>query len=398
MVELPKNSFWGFCGIIVTVQPNRLNPLGERLMKWIGPTFCLLLLALLSACSGAPDLSSMVMEATATPAKPDPTLNIFSQDDALDRATLDNFESQFGIRVNYATPASDTSGLADIRTGLANYDLVVLSDTLVGMLRSNGLFAPLNQENIPNFKNLDPVFANALYDPGNRYCVPYQWGTMGLGYRRQEVGQNSPGWADFFEANTLPRLGLPDDSRLSLAAALLYLGYSPNTTDVLEIAQARQLLENHASQIVVYPPAAGAALLAGGQVDFLFARSGTILALQDRDPTLDYAIPAEGAPMWVDNLCLLRGADQPKLAEAFINYILEAPVSAALTQATHNSLTNSAALTLLKETHRPDPILYPDADTRQRLFSLVNIDPASAQHYDQIWAELTNSFEKAESN
>lgn len=367
-------------------------------MKWIGPTFCLLLLALLSACSGAPDLSSMVKEATATPAKPDPTLNIFSQDDTLDQATLNNFESQFGIKVHYATFASDAGGLADIRTGLTNYDLVVLSDTLAGMLRSNGLFAPLNQENIPNFKNLDPAFANPLYDPGNRYCVPYQWGTMGLGYRRQGAGQDSPDWADFFEANTSPRLGLPDDSRLSLAAALLYLGYSPNTTDGLEIAQARQLLENHASQIVIYPPAAGSALLAGGQVDFLFARSGAILTLRDRDPMLEYAIPAEGTPMWVDNLCLLRGADQPKLAEAFINYILEAPVSAALAQATHNSLTNNAALALLKETHRPDPIFYPDADTRQRLFSLVNIDPASAQHYDQIWTELTNSFERAEAN
>lgn len=102
--------------------------------------------------------------------------------------------------------------------------------------------------------------------------------------------------------------------------------------------------------------------------------------------------------MWVDNLCLLQGADQPKLAEAFINYILEAPVSAALAQASHNSSPNGAALTLLKETNQPDPILYPDNDTRQRLFSLVNIDPAAAQRYDQIWAELTADFDEAKSN
>lgn len=366
-------------------------------MNWISLTCCLLLLALLNACSGAPDLSVM-MEATATPLKPDPTLNIFSQDDALDRATLENFESQFGAKVNYAFFATDVSGLADIRTGLADYDLVVLNDTWVGSLRSNGLFAPLNHENIPNLKNLDPAFVNPLFDPGNRYCAPYQWGTMGLGYKRQAANQNPPTWADFFEGKTSLRLGLPDDSRLALAAALLYLGYSPNTTNDLEIAQARQLLENHADQIVVYAPEVGSALLAGGKVDYLFARSGVILALRDRDPAFDYAIPAEGAPMWIDNLCLLRGADQPKLAEAFINYLLEARVSAALAQANHTSLTNATALTQLQETQRPDPILYPDSDIRQRLFALVTIDPAAAQHYAQIWAKLTLNFERAEPN
>lgn len=367
------------------------------MMKWISSICCLFLLALLAACAGTPDLS-LVMEATATPAKPDLTLDIFSQDDAFDRTTLKNFESQFGIKINYATYATDASGLADIRTGLARYDLVVLSDTLVGSLRSDGLFAPLDLENIPNFKNLDPVFVNARFDPGNRYCMPFQWGTMGLGYNKQTIKSSSPGWPDFFEATTPRRLGLPNDSRLALGAALLYLGYSPNTTNTLELAEARRILEERASQIVIYAPAAGSTLLAGGQVDFLFARSGAILTLRDRDPNFEYTLPFEGTVMWVDNLCLLRGSDQPKLAEAFINYILEAPVSLTLAQANRNSLPNVAALTLLKETKQPDPILYPDTDTRQRLFSLVTIDPAATQNYNQLWAELTTSFEQAESN
>lgn len=366
-------------------------------MKWISSTCCLFLLALLTACAGAADLSA-VMQATATPNKSNPSLTIFSQDDALDPVTLNNFESQFGVKINYATFATDASGLADIRTGLANYDLVVLSDTLVGSLRSEGLFAPLDHENIPNFKNLDPAFVSPLFDPGNRYCMPYQWGTVGLGYNRQAVGQNPPSWADFFEAKTPRRLGLPDDSRLALAAALLYLGHSPNTTNALELGEARRVLQEHAGQIVVYTPMNASTVLTSGQVDFLFARSGTILTLHDRDLAFEYVIPREGATMWVDNLCLLTGADQPKLVEAFINYILEAPVSVALAQANRTSLPNAAALTLLKTTNQPNPLLYPDTDTRQRLFSLVNVDTAAIQIYDQIWAELTPNFEMAEPN
>jgi spermidine/putrescine-binding protein len=129
-------------------------------------------------------------------------------------------------------------------------------------------------------------------------------------------------------------------------------------------------------------------LLASGQVDFLFARGGVVLGLREHDAAFDYVIPGEGSLIWIDNLCLLAGAAQPRLAETFINYVLEAPVSVALAQANHNSLPNTAALALLERTDRENLALYPNTDTRQRLFFLVNLDPATTQHYDQTWADF----------
>jgi spermidine/putrescine transport system substrate-binding protein len=354
-------------------------------MKWTGSTILLFLLGLLAACANVSALS-VGRGPTPTPTPPAQTLNIYSQEQVIDPATLAHFENRFGIKIIYATAAEDESGLADIQAGLADYDLVILSDLLVGSLRAEGLFAPLNKENIPNFKNIDPAFLNPLFDPGNRYCVPYQWGTWSLGYNLEGAGKDVHGWEDFFKANRLLRLGLPDDSRLALGAALLYLGYSPNTTDNLEIGAASELWRNHAGPIVIYAPAQGPALLADGQVDLLFARSGTVLGLMASKPTLRYVIPEEGSLLWLDNICLLAEASHPPLAETFINYLLDAEVGAALAHATRAGSPNKAALSLLHPADKANPALYPDDLLRQRLFTLVNVDPATDELYKQAWA------------
>jgi spermidine/putrescine transport system substrate-binding protein len=360
-------------------------------MKWIIITILQFLLGWqIIACSDAPAMS-LIADPTAAPAAPPARLNIFSQDQVIDPATLANFEAEFGVKVNYATATDHQTGLADIQAGLAQYDLVILDNILVASLRASGLFAPLNKDNIPNFKNIDPAFANPLFDPGNRYCVAYQWGTMGVGYNLQTTGPKAKNWADFFEANSQLRLGLPDDSRISLAAALLYMGHSPNTTNELEIAGARELLQRHSGQIITYAPGTGQALLADSQVDLIFARSGVILQLMETNPDINYVIPDEGSVIWIDSLCLLANSSHPELAETFINYILEPQVGATLVKATHYSSPNLAALPLLDPADLNNPMLYPDDDARQRLFFLVIVDPATTQIYNQIWADLMTS-------
>lgn len=357
-------------------------------MKWMYASICQLFLSLLlAACADAPAIS-LVIAPTVTPTKPADRLNIFSQDQAIDPATLANFEARFEVKVNYATVAEHETGLADIQAGLANYDLAILSDTLVASLRGGGLFAPLDKSHIPNFKNIDPTFANPLFDPGNRYCAAYQWGAMGLGYNLSTTGRELQSWADFFEADPPLRLGLPDDNRLALATGLLYLGYSPNTTNDLEIAQAQELLTQHAGQFITYAPTTGQALLANGQVDLLFARNGAISQMMTSNPTLRYTLPSEGSLIWVDSLCLLATTSHPELAETFINYILNPQVSAALADETHYASPNQAALPWLNPLDRNNPALYPDDDLRRRLFFLVNVDPAASQRYQQTWTGL----------
>ena len=47
----------------------------------------------------------------------------------------------------------------------------------------------LDKSKLPNYKNLDPdlMAKVAQHDPGNKYAIPYLWGTTGIGYNIDKV-------------------------------------------------------------------------------------------------------------------------------------------------------------------------------------------------------------------
>ncbi|OQY29123.1 MAG: hypothetical protein B6I38_08535 [Anaerolineaceae bacterium 4572_5.1] len=103
------------------------------------------------------------------------------------------------------------------------------------MMRAESMFAPLDKANIPNFDNIAPAFINPSYDPGNRYCIPYQWGTTGIGYNIQATGREIHGWSDVFDSDFAGKVVMLEEPRETFAAILLYLGYSlmPHTKNSL---------------------------------------------------------------------------------------------------------------------------------------------------------------------
>jgi spermidine/putrescine transport system substrate-binding protein len=134
------------------------------------------LLAVLSSCGGTPEPAP-----SPTPEAADQVLNIYNWDTYIDPAVLTNFEREFGVKIRYDLYESNEAMLATVEAGTTDYDIVVPTDYMVEIMHKAGLLAPLDRANIPNFENLAPSFVSPAYDPGNRYCVPYQWGTMGIG-------------------------------------------------------------------------------------------------------------------------------------------------------------------------------------------------------------------------
>jgi spermidine/putrescine transport system substrate-binding protein len=181
---------------------------------------------------------------------------------------------------------------------------------------------------------------------------------------------------------------------MALGVALLYLGYSPNTTSPSEIATARDFLIAHGKQIAIYAPETGEELLAAGEVDLAFDYSGDILGLMSEDPDIRYLIPDEGSIIWTDSMCIPAGSPNKELAESFINYILDAQVGATLSNYTRYSSPNTAALPYVSEADRNNPALYPQADLRQRLFYITDVGPEATQLYDQAWSEVLAAHEK----
>lgn len=349
----------------------------------------LALILLVSACTPT---AAPTPEPTAeiVPVAEDNVLNIYNWDDYMDDTILAAFEEEFGITINYTTYTSNEELIDVLMAGPVDYDLVVPSDYAVEFLRRESQFGSLDKTNIPNFENIAPTFINPSYDPGNRYCIPYQWGTTGVGYNIKATGKEISSWADVFDPVYEGRVSFMEEPREAFAAILLYLGYSPNTTNQVELDEATEFFKSHADQIAVFAPDTGQDLLAAGEVDIAHEYNGDIFQIMADNPDIRYMIPSEGAMIWSDNLCLLADAPNKENAEKFMNYLLDAEVGAALSNYLRYASPNQAALPFLNEADRNHPGLYPPEEVLARMFFFADVGSAG-QLYDDAWSDVLAS-------
>ena len=118
------------------------------------------------------------------------------------------FRTKYGITVNYDTYSSNEEMLAKLQAGASGYDVIIPSDYTVAIMISQNMLEPIDVTKLANFGNLDPRFINRDYDPGNKYTIPYQWGTTGLIYD-STTGPSAPkNWADLWDPAYNGRLGI----------------------------------------------------------------------------------------------------------------------------------------------------------------------------------------------
>ena len=345
-------------------------------------------LLILSACAGIAQTAAPTETATQVSAgagSEAQVLNFHNWETYIDPKILRDFDKKFNTKINYTLYSSNEQLLEDVHANPGAYDLVVPSDYMLTIMRRENLVTPLNKDNVPNLKNIDPAFLNMPFDPGNRYCVPYQWGTGGIGYNIKKTGREIKQWADLFDPAFAGRVAMLNDPRMSLAAVLLYLGYSPNTTNHAEIEQARDFLISQSKQIKTYTLNAGQDLLVNGDVDITVEWSGDIYQVMKDHPDLRYAIPEEGTIVWVDNICVMANAPHPELAEKFINYLLEPQVGAALSNFIRYASPNKASLPFINKEDLSNVSLYPSEATRRLMFFLADLGPDDTNFYNAAW-------------
>jgi spermidine/putrescine transport system substrate-binding protein len=315
-------------------------------------------------------------------------LSVYNWSSYIDPDAIAQFEKQFGVQVKYDTYESNEDLYAKLKPGNPGYDIVFPSDYMVTTMGKENLLEELNPQNIPNIKNIDETFLNPPFDPGNKYSLPYQWGTMGIGYNIKKTGGEIDGWGAMFNPKFKGRVGLLDDMRNTMAAVLIYQGYDPNTTNPDEINKARDFLIEHKDEITAFAPDTGQLLLAQGEVDLTLEWSGDIFQVMEENPDLRYVIPKEGTTVWTDNMAIAKGAPHKELAEKFINFILDPEVGAKISNFIRYATPNKAARDkgLIKQEDLKNPSIYPTPDIFTRLKYIKDIGEATAL-YDEAWTE-----------
>jgi spermidine/putrescine transport system substrate-binding protein len=322
----------------------------------------------------------------ATNARDEPKLNFYNWTDYIGDDTLSGFTEASGIEVTYDNFSTNDEMEAKIASGAAGYDLVVPSDNFLRRFLRSGLLSPLDHDLLPNLGNLERRFAEADYDPGNRYSVPWAWGTTGLAYSASQLGEVT-GFSAYDLAAAQGRATILDEARDGLAVGLLKLGHDPNTTDEGQLAEAVTVLlelKKRLGQItsdVIEP-------LTSGQVPLAQAYSGDAFQARDTNPDVAYAIPAEGGLSYVDLLCVPKDAPHAENAHRFINHILEPQVGAALANAIRYGSPNEAAKQFIEPELLDDPLVYPPAEQLAKLPFTKDLGADVEARYADAWTRV----------
>lgn len=322
-----------------------------------------------------------------------PTLRLFNFPDYLDPGLVDEFAEVYGVDIVQDFFDTNEAMLARLQAGGGGggFDVVVASDYMVGILVEDDRLQPLDPTLLPNRGGLHDLFTALPFDPENRFSVPYQWGTTGLGIRTDRVVGSEEDWATWgliFDPARGARFALLDDPRESIGAALLYLGYSVNSTEPGELALAELLLSQTRDRAAAFTPATtGRDLLVAGELDVSHNHSGDIGAAQEESEVVAYVIPREGAVVWADNMVIPRGSDAAYTAHVFMNFILDPAVGARLTNYSRYSSPNEAAWPMLDDELRARMDLLLEGGGMDRL-EFIEDQGEDRRLYDQMWTRI----------
>jgi putrescine transport system substrate-binding protein len=300
-------------------------------------------------------------------------LNIYNWSDYIDDRTIPLFQALTNLRVNYDVYSSNEDLLAKMRSGPTDYDIIVPTNNFIPTYMKLDLIEPLRQDLIPNLTNLDKEFVETDYDPGNRYTVPWQWGTTGIGFNRKQAGAKVDSWAAVFEPSSAMggHVTLLREVTDLIGCALIHLGRSPNSIDDGDLADVVKLVRSIKPELKGFTTDTYIDELAANETWLAQGWSGDVFQAQDQNEDVSYVIPKEGSLRFVDVMAVPKGAPHAGNAARFMNYVLHPKVQARISSYVSYGTPVSLAKPLLPPDQTKDPTIYPPAETKLSILTLT---------------------------
>ena len=299
-----------------------------------------------------------------------------------------DFEELTGIKVNYTLFSTNEELYAKLRAGGTNYDIIVPSDYMIGRMIDEGMLEKLDFGNIPNYENVDETYKNMNFDPNNEYSVPLFWGVVGIIYNKGMVDEaDLTGWDILWNEKYSGNMLMFSNSRDAFALSLMDLGYSFNTTNPDELAEAAEHLKEQKPLVQAYVMDEIYDKMEGGEAAVAPYYNGDAVLMMDVNEDLDFYLPDETS-IFIDSMCIPKGASNKEAAELYINYMCEATVAAANSYYVGYSTPIHAAYELLDEELQESEIAYPDAVMLSELDSFLTLPEDTNRIIDGYWTEI----------
>jgi spermidine/putrescine transport system substrate-binding protein len=336
---------------------------------------------------GLASAAALVLGASAADAAGE--LNIYNWGNYTSPELIKKFEAAYDVKVSITDYDSNDAALAKIRAGGHGFDIVVPSASFIPVWIGEGLLLETRPDQMENFKNVDPRWADVPYDPGRRYTVPWQWGTTGITLNTK-VYKGDPNTSAIFldpPPELVGKINIVPEMTEIIMLTVLYYGGKPCTDDKEILKKVRDKLAEAKTKWVSMdygtPEQYGKGdFSAGVNWNGYSARARLI------NPDIVFGFPKEGFPVWMDNVSVLKDAKNPDNAKLFQNFIMDPQNAALITNFAvyRDGIMGSEAY--YSADLKAAPEVNMSKETLDKGHFSLTCPPDVQQLYSRIWTEI----------
>ena len=329
------------------------------------------------------------------------TLNVFNwgeymslgQDGAMHVNKV--FEAITGIKVNYQTFDNNEGMYTKLKSGGANYDVIIPSDYMIAKMIKEDMLQPLDWSLIPNATlYIDEKYMDLDYDPGNVYSVPYTWGTVGIIYNSTLVDEVPDSWDALWDERYANDILMFGNSRDAFAIALLKNGLSLNPKTIEDVEIAREDLIAQKTVVQAYVNDEIFDKMCGGEAALAPYYAGDALTMMEENPDLGFVSPKEGTNLFTDAAVIPKNALNVEAAHMYINFLNEVDVALANAEYIYYPTPHTGAYELLDEELKENPVAYPSEEILENTEVFTILDEEISTAMDTAWSDI-RSFNQA---
>ncbi len=317
---------------------------------------------------------------------------VYNWGEYMDPEVLDMFEEETGIKVVYDEFETNEIMYPKIEAGASEYDVICPSDYMIQKLIDNDLLQELNFDNIPNAKaNISEQYFSQSqeFDPGNKYSIPYCWGTVGILYNKTMVSEPIDSWSILWDEQYKDNILMQDSVRDAFMVALKSLGYSMNSMNDTELQAAKDALIEQKPLVQAYVIDQVRDKMIGNEAAIGVIYSGEAIFTQRENSDLEYVIPKEGTNVWIDSWVITKDSKNVENAEKFIDFMCRPEIALKNFEYITYSTPNEGARALIEdEDIKNSTIAFPDLSQYSELETFQYLGEDGDQLYNDLWKEV----------
>lgn len=324
--------------------------------------------------------------------KKEEVVYVYSWGDYIDPEVVKLFEKETGIRVILDEFDTNESMYPRVAEGAVHYDVLCPSDYMIQKLISNDLIQPLDFTKLPDAKKYigEEFFKQAeSFDPGNKYSVPYCWGTVGIIYDKTKVTEPVDSWNILWSDKYTGQILMQDSARDSMMIPLKLMGKSLNETDKDVLAQAQEMLIKQKPLVQAYVVDEVKDKLINSEATMGVIFSGEAPIILKENPNMAFIIPKEGTNLWIDGWVITKDAQNVDNAHKFIDFMCRPKVAAQNFEHLGYSTPNTGVRELVEDEElKNSPIAFPSPEIYKGQETYKYLGNQMDEYYNSLWMKV----------